>query len=82
MRKSVSFILGIAIILGFTVLGLFVMIAFGKGGNNNEFRYEFISANENNIIIFDKQSGEYWNKYIPSDGGPTTWEKGDSPIKK
>jgi hypothetical protein len=44
--------------------------------NNNEYRYELVPANEQNMIIFDKKSGEYWNKFIPSDEGPTSWEKG------
>ncbi|MNE94614.1 hypothetical protein D3C80_1926030 [compost metagenome] len=81
MKKSESFIIGIAIIIGFSVLGLFLMTALGMDGNNNEYRYEFVPANEHNIIIFDKQTGEYWNKFIPSDAGPTNWESGNSPIK-
>ncbi|WP_232696108.1 hypothetical protein [Brevibacillus daliensis] len=48
--------------------------------SNEQFRYEFISPNESNIIIFDKQTGEYWRKYIESNQGPTNWEKGNSPI--
>ncbi len=47
-----------------------------------EFRYELISPNDSNIIIFDKQSGEYWRKYIEPNEGPTDWEKQSSPITK
>jgi hypothetical protein len=87
MKNSSSLIIGLAIIIGFTILGLFLMVAFGKDSsnvvsNNNEYRYELVPANEHNIIIFDKKSGEYWSKFVPSDEGPTNWEKGDSPIKK
>ncbi len=47
-----------------------------------QFRYELISPNDSNIIIFDKQSGEFWRKYIESNEGPTDWEKQSSPITK
>ncbi|MBD3107104.1 hypothetical protein IEO70_01815 [Bacillus sp. AGMB 02131] len=75
----------LGIIIGFTILGLFLMVisreVTDKVGVSSEYRYDLVPANENNIIIFDKQSGEYWTKFIPSDEGPTTWEKGDSPIR-
>lgn len=45
-------------------------------------RYELISANESNIIIFDKQSGEYWRKFVETNEGPTEWQKQLSPIVK
>ncbi|MED3802626.1 hypothetical protein P4562_11865 [Lysinibacillus xylanilyticus] len=47
-----------------------------------QFRYELISANESNLIIFDKKSGEYWQKFIDLNAGPTDWEKQTSPIFK
>jgi hypothetical protein len=88
MKNYSSIIIGLAIIIGFTILGSFLMSAFGKessnvdsNSNNNEYRYELVPANEHNIIILDKKTGEYWNKFLPSDEGPTNWEKGDSPIK-
>ncbi|WP_112181867.1 MULTISPECIES: hypothetical protein [Paraliobacillus] len=45
-----------------------------------QFRYEFLSPNESNIIIFDKQTGEYWRKFITPNEGPSNWEKQDSPV--
>jgi len=48
--------------------------------SEEKFRYELISLNESNIIIFDKQSGQYWRKYIEPNRGPTNWEKQISPI--
>lgn len=42
-------------------------------------RYEFITVNDNNIVIFDKHTGEYWRKFIESNEGPTEWEKEESP---
>ena len=84
MKNSLSIIFGLAIIIGFTILGLFILSAFGKESIkvenvNEDYRYELVPANENNIIIFDKKTGEYWSKFIPSDEGPTNWEKGDFP---
>ncbi|MGE7767540.1 hypothetical protein [Peribacillus sp. NPDC096540] len=86
MKNSSSVIIGVAIIIAFTILGLFLKVTFEKdsenvSNNNSEYRYELVPANDNNIIIFDKQSGEYWNKYLPSGEGPTNWEKGDSPVE-
>ncbi|MFJ7637731.1 hypothetical protein [Peribacillus sp. NPDC097225] len=82
MKNSASLIIGVAIIIGFTILGLFLMVSSKEDSKSasHEDRYELVPVNENNIIIFDKTSGAYWNKFIPSDEGPTTWEKGDSPI--
>ena len=82
MKNSSSIIFGLATIIGFTILGLFILSAFGKEStkvenDNDDYRYELVPANENNIIIFDKKTGEYWSKFIPSNEGPTNWEKGD-----
>ncbi|MEK4440890.1 MULTISPECIES: hypothetical protein [unclassified Niallia] len=85
MKNSSSIIFGLATIIGFTILGLFILSAFGKEStkvenDNDDYRYELVPANENNIIIFDKKTGEYWSKFIPSNEGPTNWEKGDFPV--
>lgn len=45
-------------------------------------RYELISVNEQNIIIFDKQTGSYWQKLIEQSEGSTEWQKQESPIAK
>lgn len=86
MKNRSTLIIGFAIIVGFTILGLFILIAFDKdssntGSNINENRFELVPANQNNLILFDKKTGEYWNKFIPSTEGLTNWQKGDSPIK-
>lgn len=44
-----------------------------------QHRYELIVVNENNIIFFDKESGEHWRKFIDSEEGPTNWEKQRDP---
>lgn len=87
MKKYISsLIIGFAIIVGFTILGLFLTFSHANESSNvvnenNEYRYELVPASENNIIIFDKVYGEYWTKFISNNEGPTNWEKGDSPIK-
>ncbi|WP_025786208.1 hypothetical protein [Sporosarcina sp. D27] len=47
-----------------------------------KYRYELISANERNIIIFDKKTGRYWQKLIEESDGTTEWQKQKSPITK
>lgn len=37
--------------------------------------WELIVVNENNIILFNKKSGEYWRKFIESGEGSTDWER-------
>ena len=85
MKNSSSIIIGLAIIIAFTILGLFQISKSEEKSDEvdviGEYRYDLVPANENNIIIFDKQSGEYWTKFIRSNEGPSNWEKGDSPIK-
>ena len=46
---------------------------------NDQYRYEIISS-QNNIILFDKQSGESWRKFLPPSEGPTEWEKQQTPV--
>lgn len=40
--------------------------------------WELIVVNENNIILFNSNTGEYWHKFIESNEGPTDWEKGNN----
>ncbi|WOV88592.1 hypothetical protein QWT69_05615 [Sporosarcina oncorhynchi] len=47
-----------------------------------KYRYEFISVNERNIIIFDKKTGSYWQKLIEQSDVSTEWQKQESPIVK
>ncbi|MCA0970234.1 hypothetical protein LCM20_06515 [Halobacillus litoralis] len=46
-------------------------------GNQSEmqesYRYEMFSANDSNLIVFDKETGMYYRKYIPNTEGPTEW---------
>ncbi|WP_172372377.1 hypothetical protein [Sporosarcina jiandibaonis] len=82
MGKNLQFIgivfLGVSVLLGAWVVS--------QSPSNNvrpsteeQYRYEFISANESNVIIFDKKTGDYWQKFISSSEGPTEWEKQKSP---
>ena len=67
-------------------LGLCIIVASWSISNSldkasiGKHRYEFISANERNVIIFDKETGSYWHKVIEPSEGPTEWQKQDSPI--
>ncbi|MDW0109754.1 hypothetical protein [Sporosarcina aquimarina] len=47
-----------------------------------KYRYEFISVNERNVIIFDKKTGSYWQKLIEESDGTIDWQKKESPIAK
>ncbi|OCA84050.1 hypothetical protein A8F94_15070 [Bacillus sp. FJAT-27225] len=50
-------------------------IAAAEQPNQELNRFELIVVNENNIIIYDKQNGDTWRKFIQSGEGPTEWEK-------
>lgn len=69
-------------------LGLCIIIGSGfishslDNGKAGKYRYELISANERNIIIFDKKTGSYWQKLVEQSDGSTEWQKQDSPIEK
>jgi hypothetical protein len=75
-------ILGLCILLGSWLISQSLRSSQGLkvSTQNEQFRYEFITPNESNIIIFDKQTGEYWRKFIAPNEGPTDWEKQESPI--
>jgi hypothetical protein len=75
-------VLGLCILLGSWVISRALSSSQGPGGStqDEQFRYDLETPNESNIIIFDKQTGEYWRKFIESNEGPTEWEKQESPI--
>ena len=79
--KSFAIIfLGICILLGSWFISQSLKIEQVERTTEVELRYELISANDTNLKIFDKQSGEYWRKYIDPNEGPIDWEKQTSPI--
>ena len=73
-NKSILYIC-ISIIIGFSILSISLLL-------NKENRYQMISPNENNIIIFDSKTGDYWRKFIEPDEGPTDWSKESVNLKK
>lgn len=81
MSFSIIF-LGICILLGSWFISQSLHSKQEDAAKEAQFRYELISANESNLIIFDKKSGEYWQKFIEPNAGPTDWEKQTSPIFK
>ena len=73
-NKSILYIC-ISIIIGFSILSISLLL-------NKDNRYQMISPNENNIIIFDSKTGDYWRKFIEPDEGPTDWSKESVNLKK
>lgn len=73
-NKSILYIC-ISIIIGFSILSISLLL-------NKENRYQMISPNENNIIIFDSKTGDYWRKFIETNEGPTEWSKESFNLKK
>ncbi len=76
MEKKSTIIMGISIIIGFIILGGSIIYTFEDSAQTavvNTNRYEMITPNDSNIIIFDKQAGRYWRKYIDPNEGPTEW---------
>lgn len=81
MSFSIIF-LGLCIVLGSWLISQSLKLPNKEEiiKQDDKFRYELVSPNESNIILFDKQSGDYWRKFIESSGGPTNWEKQQSPV--
>lgn len=45
------------------------------------YRYEFIAVNEACLILFDKKTGQYWQKRMGSDRD-NKWRKEESPFQE
>jgi hypothetical protein len=73
-NKSILYIC-ISIIIGFSILSISLFLNKDNVNKDNINRYQMISANENNLIIFDSQTGDYWRKFIESQEGPANWSK-------
>ena len=76
-NKSILYIC-ISIIIGFSILSVSLLLLY----KDNRNRYQMISPNENNIIIFDSKTGDYWRKFIETNEGPTEWSKESFNLKK
>lgn len=80
MTKKSILLICISIIIGFTISGALVCYGLlNTQGAEETPRYEMVSHGDN-IIIFDRYTGDYWNKYLPQNQGPTDWEISDSPV--
>lgn len=80
-NKSILYIC-ISIIIGFSILSVSLLLLLLLLNKDNGNRYQMISPNENNIIIFDSKTGDYWRKFIEADEGPTDWSKESVNLKK
>ncbi|MGI6733256.1 MAG: hypothetical protein ACOX4J_03670 [Anaerovoracaceae bacterium] len=72
-----------SIVLGFTILGAFIFCGMQAINMQKEElidRYQIISHGDN-ILVFDKQTADYWQKYLPQFEGPTEWEKYEFPYE-
>lgn len=69
------------VFFGFLIIFAFLAISSSLDKiSKNQHRYEFISINERNLIIFDKKTGSYWQKVVDSNDEATEWQEQDSPI--
>ena len=74
--------------MAFVFIGLSIIIGSGLISHSldktktSKHRYEFVSVGERNIIIFDKETGSYWQKLIDQNEGSIEWQKQKSPIAK
>lgn len=82
MDKKYYISIIISILIGFTMLSGTLFFTF-RGSNSPSSitksetagysRYEMISANDSNLIIFDKETGKVWRKFIEDNEGPVEW---------
>ena len=77
MSFSIIF-LGLCILLGSWFISQSIEPEQVFVTTEGDSRYELVSLDDSNLILFDKQSGEYWRKSIQPDEGP--WEKQTSPF--
>jgi hypothetical protein len=75
LEKKSVIIIGISIIIGFLILASSVIYTFKDYGEKDivsKNKYEMLNAGSN-IIIFDKETGRYWRKFIKTNAGPNEW---------
>ncbi|MCM3034007.1 hypothetical protein SFC55_15065 [Niallia taxi] len=57
-------------LLAYSIIFLGLCVAAGCWGIasslKSEGNYEVIPVNDNNILLFNKETGEYWQKFVPS----------------
>jgi len=75
MEKKSVYMICVSVIIGFVILGLFLFFGLSVGS-----RYEMVSHGSS-IIVFDKVTGDYWQKFSSQFEGPTDWEKYSLPTK-
>lgn len=73
-KKSI-YTICISIVVGFLVLGVFTYC-----GLTDSHSYQMITYG-NSLVLFDKKTGDSWQKYLPPNEGPTEWEKSSTPTK-
>jgi hypothetical protein len=92
MKNKVLILLSISVLLSSIIISFSIVYSMDKVLSNDKIlfqtytskipkpQFKFIMEG-NKAIIFNENTGEYWEKFIPTREGPTEWEKGDGPIK-
>jgi len=85
MEKKSVYALCTSIIVGFVILGLFVFWGIknntpSQQSTQSTSKYQVVAVG-NNVMMYDTETGNYWQKFIPSNEGPTSWTKSMSPAK-
>ena len=82
MEKKSIYTICISVIVGFLVLGVFTYYGLTNSHNvqSNDLPYQIITHGDS-LIVFDKKTGDYWQKFSQQNIGPTKWEKFSVPIE-
>lgn len=75
MNTKQILLLCISLIAGLVLQALILSgsMSGSASSESGSSRYEFISHGDT-LIIGDTQTGDYWQKYVPTYQGPTEWE--------
>lgn len=83
MNNKSTFLACTTILIGFAMVSLAIVFSnkdntiANENSKNINQKYEILSPNDSNIIIFDKENGTIWKKAIEPNEGPTDWTKED-----
>jgi len=82
MEKKSVYMICISVIAGFIILGLFIFYGLINLQNvqRDELQYQMVTHGDS-IIVFDQKTGDYWQKFLPQNDGPTEWKEFSIPTK-
>lgn len=76
MDKKSIYALCASIVIGFLILGVTVCYGLMNSGQ----RYQMIT-HRNSILVFDKQTGDYWQQFFPQDEDSAEWKEFIGPLQ-